>query len=97
MLAPVHLITSPALHPIKRCVVKAFGLATNQHCFGARLASLAARILTAAEQGLAEEEALKEWQKSPASSRAASFTARRDFQALFARDTSAGKLKYKWS
>mgnify|MGYP003494423961 CR=1 FL=1 len=51
---------------------------------------------TAAEQGLAEEEALKkEGQKSPASSRAASFTPRRDFQVLFARDTSAGKLKTK--
>jgi hypothetical protein len=31
MLAPVHFMTirSPALHPIKRCVIKAFGLATN--------------------------------------------------------------------
>ena len=28
-------IRSPALHPIKRCVIKAFGLATNQHYFGA--------------------------------------------------------------
>ena len=33
--------------------------------------------------------------KSPASLRAASFTPRRDFQVLFARDTSAGKLNTK--
>src|SRR4249920_2990714 len=33
-------IRSPALHPIKRCVIKAFGLATNQHYFGAAGESL---------------------------------------------------------
>jgi uncharacterized membrane protein YccC len=33
-------IRSPALHPIKRCVIKAFGLATNQYYFGAAGESL---------------------------------------------------------
>ena len=37
---PFMTIRSPALHPIKRCVVKAFGLATNQHYFGATGKSL---------------------------------------------------------
>ena len=32
---PFMTIRSPALHPIKRCVIKAFGFATNQHYFGA--------------------------------------------------------------
>ena len=36
-------IRSPALHPIKRCVIKAFGLATNQHYFGAARESLSSR------------------------------------------------------
>ena len=37
---PFMTIRSPALHPIKRCVIKAFGLATNQHYFGAAGESL---------------------------------------------------------
>ena len=37
---PFMTIRSPALHPIKRCVIKAFGLATNQHYFGATGESL---------------------------------------------------------
>ena len=37
---PFMTIRSPALHPIKRCVIKAFGLATNQHYFGAARESL---------------------------------------------------------
>jgi hypothetical protein len=53
---------------------------------------LAARTLTA-EQGLAEEEALKkgmaEKSREFTARAAASFTPRRDFQVLFARDTSA--------
>jgi hypothetical protein len=37
---PFMTIRSPALHPIKRCVIKAFGFATNQHYFGAAGESL---------------------------------------------------------
>ena len=37
---PFMTIRSPALHPIKRCVIKAFGLATNQYYFGAAGESL---------------------------------------------------------
>ena len=37
---PFMTIRSPALRPIKRCVIKAFGLATNQHYFGAAGESL---------------------------------------------------------
>jgi len=37
---PFMTIRSPALHPIKRCVIKAFGFATNQHYFGATGESL---------------------------------------------------------
>jgi hypothetical protein len=51
---------------------------------------------TAAEQGLAEEEALKKGMAEKSREfTAASFAPRRDFQMLFARDTSAGKLKTK--
>ena len=38
---PVQLEEMPVfIHPIKRCVIKAFGLATNQHYFGAARESL---------------------------------------------------------
>jgi hypothetical protein len=37
---PFMTIRSPVLHPIKRCVIQVFGLATNQHYFGAAGESL---------------------------------------------------------